>query len=380
MSKKKKKKVRVAFRKNRQKSARSRDLTRRVLEDHVTEEQTELTDMAIGERISGKGELTRHRTVIGVESETDDGQVLIDVDESICQPGRVISAVGLNCVVQAEDGRRFECTTRRVVRTLARDGRNAVVTGDHVLFQQLDDDYGVIERVNARIGVLSRGSGRQEHIIVANIDQVVIIASAADPPLKPNLIDRFLISAEKGDVRAVVCINKVDLIDPAELQSVAGLYGRLGYEVVLTSAEQNTGIARLRWLLQDRESVLAGQSGVGKSSLLNAIQPGLRLSTGDVSDWSRKGRHTTRRAELMQLKSGGWVIDTPGIRQMQLWDVIAEEVEGFFVEFRPWVRYCKFPNCSHTHEDGCGVKTAVDRDFIARARYESYLKIVLADR
>ena len=372
MGKKKQKKLRVAFQKNRQKRSRTKSLTREVLDE------ADSHDFETGERLSGKGDLTRHRTIIGVESDSSH-ELLRDVDESQCLTGRVVSAMGLYSLVQAEDGLQYECTVRRVVRTMSREARNAVVTGDEVILRPLDDRYGVIERVNPRRGTISRGTRGQEHVIVANIDRVLIVVSAHEPNLKPNLIDRFLISAEKGEVSAIICINKVDLDDPAMLQPIAGLYASLGYDVVLTSAIQSTGIARLRNLLTGRETVLAGQSGVGKSSLLNAIQPRLGLKITKVSNRSHKGRHTTRRAELIKLDVGGWVVDTPGIRQFELWDVIPEEVEGFFIEFRPFVTLCKFPDCSHTHESGCGVKQAVERDLITRARYESYLKILSDD-
>jgi len=372
VGKKKRKKLRVAFQKNRQKKIRTKILTREVLDEANSH------DSKTGERLSGKGDLTRHRTIIGVESDSSH-ELLRDVDESQCLTGRVVSAVGLYSLVQAEDGLQYECTVRRVVRTMAREARNAVVTGDEVILRRLDDRYGVIERVNPRRGTISRGTRGQEHIIVANVDQVLIVVSSHEPNLKPNLIDRFLISAEKGEVTAIICINKVDLVDPAMLQPIAGLYAKLGYDVVLTSAIQLTGITRLRNLLTGRETVLAGQSGVGKSSLLNAIQPHLGLKITKVSNRSHKGRHTTRRAELMKLDAGGWVVDTPGIRQFELWDVMPEEVEGFFIEFRPFVTLCKFPDCSHTHESGCGVKQAVERDLITRPRYESYLKILSDD-
>ena len=163
------------------------------------------------------------------------------------------------------------------------------------------------------------------------------------------------------------------------MQPVVGLYSRLGYDVVLTSARESLGIARLGSLLKGRETVLTGQSGVGKSALLNALQPDLHLKTKDVSEGSHKGRHTTRRTVLMPLDSGGWIIDTPGIRQLKLWDVIPEEVEGFFIEFRPFVTRCKYPDCSHIHEEGCGVMQGVQRGQISLARYESYLRIVSGD-
>ena len=363
---KKRKKLRIALRKNRQKKPRNKRSTRDAMD--------ELADaLPTTERVSGKGELTRRRTIIG---DDESASPLRDVDASKCLAGRVISAVGLNSFVQASDGNYYECTVRRMLRSMARAARNAVVTGDHVLFLPIDKSTGVIERVEPRHGTVSRGTGGKEHIIVANVDAVVIVASADDPPLKPNLIDRFLISAEKGNVHAIICINKVDLVDAAALQPIAGLYAQLGYDVVLASAATQAGIGRMRQLLMDRETVFAGQSGVGKSSLLNALQPGLLRHTAVVSAWTQKGRHTTRRAELLQLEHGGWVVDTPGVRQFDLWDVQPEEVEGYFVEFRPFVALCKFPDCTHTHEDDCGVKAAVERELIAARRYESYLKII----
>jgi len=368
--KKRKKKLRVAFRKNRQKRTRSNDLTR-TIRDHGTES----ADFVTGERLTGKGELTRYRTVISTDGTPADSW-LRDVDETKCLSGRVISSAGLYSVVQVDDGTRYRCTVRRVLRTMFRESRNAVVAGDRVLFQPSNEDQGVIERVDPRRGTISRCTQRREHVIVANVDRVLVVTSADDPPLKTNLIDRFLVSAETGQVRPIVCINKIDLVNPASLQPIAGLYGRLGCDVVLTSVLQSRGLVRLRHLLTGHETVLAGQSGVGKSSLLNAIQPGLALKTGSVSTGSGKGRHTTRRAELLPLRFGGWVVDTPGIRQFALWDVICEDVEGFFIEFRPFVALCRFPDCSHTHESDCAVKQAVHDNLIASTRYESYLRLV----
>ena len=368
-----KKKVRVNFRKKHETRARRRDFTRSAFE-----EGTETEDLASDERLSGKGELTRRRTVVGTESESGE-DVVREVDLAKCLRGRVISAVGLKCDVQAEDGRRYECAVRRILLKLAVDARNAVVTGDHVLFQPTGEVEGVIERVEPRYGVVSRASQRREHILVANVDQVAIIASAADPPLKPSLIDRFLISAEKGGVRAILCINKADLIDPVELQPVIGVYARLGYGVVLTSGTTGRGVPKLGRLLKAQQTAFAGQSGVGKSSLINAVQPGLDIQTATVSEWTGKGRHTTRRALLHPLDCGGWVVDTPGVRQFGLWDVLPEEVEAYFIEFRPFVARCKFPDCTHTHESGCGVKDAVVRNLVSELRYESYVRITSGD-
>ncbi|MCH2587096.1 MAG: ribosome small subunit-dependent GTPase A [Planctomycetales bacterium] len=361
-----KRKVRVALKKNRGKRARRGNLTQQARTD-----PERIEDIAAGERVSGKGDTSRYRTVIAAE--TEGGDLQIDVDLSTCHTGRVLSAIGQMSRVQLDDGRELECTVRQIVRSLARDQRNAVVTGDRVLVGDVDAETGVIERVEPRHGVLSRSSRHRAHVIVSNVDQLMVVVPADD--LKPVLVDRFLVSAEQGEIAAVLCINKIDLLDPAELVGWTGLYARLGYEVVLTSAETGAGISRLRQLLAERETVFAGQSGVGKSSLLNSIQPGLRLLTGEISSSTGKGRHVTRRTQLIELDGGGYVVDTPGIRQLALWDLIPEEIEGFFVEFRPFVALCHFPDCSHTHEEGCAVKRAVETELIHESRYASYLRI-----
>ena len=190
--------------------------------------------------------------------------------------------------------------------------------------------------------------------------------------LKPNLIDRFLVTAEKTGIRPIVCINKVDLVDTADLQPLIGVYGQLGYEVLLVSATTGQGIERLRNTLADAESVVAGQSGVGKSSLLNAIEDGLNLRVTEVSADNQKGRHTTTSARLIPLSMGGFVVDTPGIRQFQLWDIVPEEMDGFFRDIRPLVSQCRYADCTHSHEVNCAVKDAVADGYLDVRRYESY--------
>lgn len=373
-----KNKLRVDFRKNRNNTARRNDITRAVESEGV-----DVDNLDRSQRVSGKGAQTRKRTIVGAHLEGE--EIVIDVDESLCRRGRVLAAIGsTQCTVQEDPGqpnagRRYECTVRRVVRTVARESRNAVVAGDHVLFQPADDVYGVIERVEPRQGVLARGHQYKQHILVANVTQVAIIASANDPPLKPALIDRFIVSAAKGGVAALIVLNKCDLIDLADLQPLIGMYARLGYPVIPTSVTTGLGIPRLRRQLKVHQTVFTGQSGVGKSSLLNSIQPGLTLRVGDVSHVTQKGRHTTRYSELLELQTGGWVVDTPGIRQLELWDVQPVEVEGFFVEFRPFVPRCKFPDCLHLHEDGCAVRMALKHDLISPTRYESYLRMIVGD-
>ncbi len=295
------------------------------------------------------------------------------VDSTRCLPGRVLRVHGLLSIVETADGRQWQCSVRRVLRSLATDERSIVTTGDNVWIQPSLNDEGVIERVEPRHGLLTRASRGREHVIVANVDQVVCVVSLVEPALKPHLIDRYLASACQGQVVALICLNKSDLVDPALYQPIVGLYAQLGIPILLTSAKTGQGIGRLRDWLRGRQTVFSGQSGVGKSSLLNAIQPDLALRVREVSDVNQKGKHTTTTAELIKLDLGGWVVDTPGIRQFQLWDIIPEEVEGFFLEFRPYVPLCVYPDCSHTHEDRCAIKNAVDRRMISVTRYESYI-------
>ena len=373
-----KKKVRVAFRKNRQKRTRANDLTREY-------RQGSPKDSARAERIRAKGELSRHRTIISEvtdttsETSSDEQEAAINraVDLDSCVSGRVIRIHGLVSVVETMDGRIVPCHVRRVLKTLAIDSRNVVTVGDHVWFRPYGagGEGGLIEKVEARRGTISRGYRRTQHVLVANVDLLLIITAFSEPGLKLPLIDRYLISAEGGNVRPVIVMNKSDLVDLAEYQWVIGLYSQLGYETLVTSAKSGEGIAQLRALLDEGTTAVSGQSGVGKSSLLNAVQPGLNLRVREVSDWTLKGKHTTTTAELIRLETGGHVLDTPGLRQFELWGVDPCNVDGCFVEFRPYIPLCKFPDCSHTHENDCAVKDAVHWGQIHFGRYESYLKL-----
>ncbi len=363
-------KHRVDLRRNKQTRTRQQNLT------HDLQGNDErIEDVSRGERVTARGDLSRRRTLVGIESSGD--QLLRVVNETGCRHGRVSSFIGLHVMVLDDaDGTEYACSIRGILRSIARDSRNVVVTGDRVLFRQEGDArQGVIERVEPRHGILSRGSQRREHVLVANIDQVLIVGTAADPDFKPQLIDRYLVSAERRGIQPIICINKIDLVDTRSLLVYLRAYGRAGYTVVLTCAHDGRGIDQLRGLLANRQTAVSGQSGVGKSSLLNCVDNELGLKTADVSDWSRKGTHTTRRARLVPLSFGGWVCDTPGIRQFELWDISLEEVDGYYVEFRPFMAYCRFQDCTHTHEDSCGVKAAVAQSLISAARYHSYLRL-----
>jgi ribosome biogenesis GTPase len=374
-----KKKVRVDLRKNRNTLPRDRQWTREFQEHGYAEEATPQE-----ERVRAKGELSRRRTIIQEDKpaeEGSEGAVMPAVDAEACRPGRVLRIYRDVCVVGTDDGSEVRCAVRWLLRSLTTHERNIVTTGDRVWFRPVPRmsgevegaPEGVIERVEPRHGVLTRASRKREQVMVANVDQVVIVVSLVEPDLKPHLIDRFLASASKGDIQPVLCLNKVDRVDPIDYQRLIGFYNQLGIPTLLTSATTGQGIDVLAQRLKDRQTVFSGQSGVGKSSLLNAVQPDLGLQVREVSDVNQKGRHTTTTAELIRLNFGGWVVDTPGVRQFSLWDTRPEEVEGYFKEFHPFVPLCSFPDCTHTHEERCAIKRAVYRRQISFERYTSYL-------
>lgn len=369
--KKKKSKVRAEFRKRYETRRREKDLTRR-----YQESSDDLDEIHQSERVSGKGSLTRKRTIKGSNAENEDAgfQVDLEVDPDKSLSGRVLRVHGLNSIVRTERG-DFTCSVRGILKSLATELQNVVVTGDYVTIQTGSEGQAVIVRVEPRSNSINRTSRNRQQIIASNVQQGLIVGSAAQPTLKPNLIDRFLISIEKSNIQPVIVINKIDLVDPASLQSTISVWGQLGYPVLQVSAETGWGIDRLRALVAGKDSVVAGQSGVGKSSILNAIQDGLSLRVGRVSSENDKGRHTTTAAELIPLDVGGHIVDTPGIRQFQLWDIIPQEVAGMFRDVRPFVNDCRFPDCTHTHEEQCGVKDAVADGLIDLRRYESFCQI-----
>jgi ribosome biogenesis GTPase len=259
-----------------------------------------------------------------------------------------------------------------------------IAVGDLVRFEGLagEDAEGIIVQVLPRQTKLSRKSQSSpyegnyyEDIVAANVDHVVIVASFQNPPLRPGLIDRYLVAAGKGGLEPILCLNKVDLANPDDIEPVASLYRQLDYPVILTCAKSGRGMDELRQRLAEATSVFAGHSGVGKSTLLKQLCPGIEFKTAEVNPKTGRGKHTTTAAQLIHLPTGGYVIDTPGIRQFGLWDLTPEDVQAYFAEIAQHGQACRFRNCSHTVEPDCAVREAVQQGTIHSQRYESFLKL-----
>ena len=301
--------------------------------------------------------------------------------------GLVVRSTGSWYTVRTDVGDDLRARIRGRFRldALDIDETNPLAVGDRVVLVVGDDGTGFITEIEPRENQLSRrASGKRgavrEHVIVANVDRAWCVQSTFGPKVNPGFVDRFLVAAETRHIPAGLVLNKADLLDgePRAQEAVAfwrELYEGLGYPVLLTSATGGLGIDAFRAALAGRVSVVSGPSGVGKSSLLNAIEPGLGLRTSEVGEKTQKGRHTTTFATLHEA-GGGWVADTPGIREFGLWDLAPQELGGYFVEFRPFIPDCRFPDCTHAHEPGCAVQAAVDRDEITAERYGSYLAML----
>jgi ribosome biogenesis GTPase len=250
-----------------------------------------------------------------------------------------------------------------------------VALGDRVQIAEENGD-AMIEAVEPRVRALvrrdPRPQGDYEQVILANPDQALFIFSCADPEPKFRMLDRFLVVAERQSIPAVVVANKVDLVGEEKAQELFGHYAKIGYSLIFTSADKAIGIEELRQTLKDKISVMAGPSGVGKSSLLNLILPELGLRVREIQASNRKGKHTTVERYLEKLDFGGYVADTPGLKALALWDIEPEEIDGYFPEMRTLVEHCKYGDCAHFDEPGCAIRVAVEDGRIHPARYESY--------
>ena len=255
---------------------------------------------------------------------------------------------------------------------LKRTGRDRVLVGDTVTIEVHPDGSATIEEVTARRSLLRRrtpGKVRGIRLVAANVDQVVVVGSAESPRWNPEAMDRFVVVAEASQLGVLVVVNKADLVEDAG--ALASTYLAVGYRVVVTSVPEAVGIDALRHELVGKVSLFTGSTGVGKSSLLNAVQPGLQLRTGELSR-SGSGRHTTVAAEMHPLDGGGFVVDTPGLRDIGLWAVDPAEVSAAFPEFSPFISSCRFDDCRHIHEPDCAVAAAAAEGDISEARLRSY--------
>jgi ribosome biogenesis GTPase len=371
---KKPRKVRVDFRKNREKTAREKAHWTR----HFRDDDVRHHDADKAQNVRAKGDLSRKRTIV----------IWDDTGENLNhREGVVVHMRGL--IAEVDDGRqRWACTIRRVLRTRLIKERHPVTVGDRIRFSPVeaageqttqlsqDEDLpaGTIHGVEERTTALLRQYDRRLQVVAANVDVALIVVAAQEPTLRPHLIDRYLVAVHQADMRPLICINKIDLDTAGEAETVAQRYRRIGYVALTTSVASGLGLDPLRELLREQTSVLVGPSGVGKSSLLNALDPALSLRIGSLTDLKR-GRHTTTTASLLQWSFGGFVVDTPGMRQFDPADVGAEELEAYFAEFAGLIQGCRFPNCSHTHESHCAIKAAVTAGEISQERHDSYCKM-----
>ena len=251
--------------------------------------------------------------------------------------------------------------------------------GDWVQVTVLADGTGMIEEVEERgrkiVRLAPTPRGEYQQIIIANPDQAVLVFACAKPEPRLGMLDRFLVITERQGVPPLIVANKADLVEPSVAQALFDHYQLLGYPLIYTSAKSGQGVAALAEQLKGKLSVLMGPSGVGKSSLLNAIQPGLGLEVRAVSEATEKGKHTTVVRQMFALQEGGYIADTPGLKALALWDIQPEEIDGYFPELRPLVHLCQFNDCTHTHEPGCAVRQAVEAGRVHPARYESFARM-----
>ena len=257
--------------------------------------------------------------------------------------------------------------------------------GDYVKLRQLDNKTGLIEEILPRQSALLRKDANTDakrpaaQTMLANLDQVVIVFATAHPEPHFGMLDRYLAICESAMIRPIICLNKVDLPHDRRVEEAANLYSQLGYTVIWTSPKTGVGIDTLRSLLKDHITLFTGPSGVGKSSLVNAVEPGMAIKTGLVSDATGKGRHTTTSSQLYPLSEGGWLADSAGIRALATWDIAPEDLGECFVEFRPFLGHCLYSDCLHVDEEGCAVRQAVEDKLITEERYESYVRMVTGE-
>ena len=342
-----------------------------------------LYDLPQTERVMPRGERERRQAVMTaalatLEEQASANEELPTEEEPTGLQGVVVEVSSGLCCVDL-DGRSLICALRGSLTAQDTGFTNVVAVGDEVIVSENSSERGVVEAVLPRRSVLARPDvfyGHLKQVIAANADQLLIVASWRDPIFWPELTDRYLIAAERNNLSPILCVNKIDLAqDVADCQSALRPYLHLGYRVLFTSALTGKGVSELREVLRGRMTVLAGLSGVGKSSLLSASQPGLQLRTGEVSDRSGEGQHVTSQVNLFRLDIGGFVVDTPGIREFGLSGLRRAELARFYPEMTAMEGGCRFNDCSHLHEPGCAVQAAMRQGLVSAMRYHNYQKI-----
>ncbi|WP_259066220.1 ribosome small subunit-dependent GTPase A [Mucilaginibacter sp. X4EP1] len=296
--------------------------------------------------------------------------------------GLIIKSTGSWYQVQSTDGQKTDCRIKGKFRIKGITTTNPLAVGDVVDFEmEPDQETGVITDLHPRRNYIIRKSinlSKQGQIIAANLDQAMLVVTLASPRTSLGFIDRFLVTAEAYDIQAKLIFNKLDLFSEDGLEILAdykAIYENIGYPCYEVSALDGTNIEQLQELIKDKVTLFSGHSGVGKSSLINVLLPDLDLRTHQVSDWSDKGMHTTTFAEMFELPQGGFIIDTPGIRELGVIDIEKQELSHFFPEMRERMHDCRFHNCRHINEPGCAVLVALEDGEIELSRYESYLSI-----
>ena len=280
--------------------------------------------------------------------------------------------------VRAESGETHEASLRGKLKQ-EREETKKLAVGDRVVLE-IDQrgEHWAIADILPRHSQLARrapGEGLGERIVAANVDQVVIVFAATKPEPHRRMLDRFLVIAEANSLESRIVINKIELVDREGMEATFADYGAAGYPVHFTSVKQRIGLDQLHDQLAGKTSVLTGPSGVGKSSMMNAMYPGLDLRVGEISESVNKGRHTTVGALLHPLPDGGYVVDSPGLREVGMWGLASEHLDECFREFREYIPSCRFGNCTHRVEPGCAVREAVKQGAISAARYDSYLRL-----